>query len=58
MDMDDELAAEFQKELEGIEDSDSGDDFEDKALSSNAVKNMKEEDIEFSPDEDGNILWK
>ncbi|RUS87856.1 hypothetical protein EGW08_004389 [Elysia chlorotica] len=50
MDMDDELAAEFQKELEGIEDSDSGDDFEQKA-----VGNMREEDFEFSPDEDDEL---
>ena len=54
LDMDDELAAEFQRELEGIEDSDSGSEFDGQALSSKGGGGgMREEDIEFSPDEDG-----
>ncbi|GFO27381.1 CCAAT/enhancer-binding protein zeta-like, partial [Plakobranchus ocellatus] len=50
---DDDLAAEFKKELEGLEDSDNENLRE--ASSSKGGKRVKEEDIEFSADEDDEL---
>ncbi|GFS25836.1 CCAAT/enhancer-binding protein zeta-like, partial [Elysia marginata] len=55
LDMDDDLAAEFKKELEGIEDSDIDDASEDNAYFSKSDGHMKEEDIDFSPDEEDEL---